>query len=66
MVSGSGTSSNNLLNLNTGSTQNFTVTSGNTGNISGIGSVGGTFNFSNIHNINGGSGADNFVLMAAY
>ncbi len=61
-VTATNNSVDNVLSLNTGGTQNFTITSNNTGNISGIASVTGNFNFSNIHNLNGGSGADTFRM----
>lgn len=56
-------SSNNLLTLNTGGTQDFVLTSSNTGVINNINNV-TNFNFTNIHNLDGGSGGQNSLTGA--
>jgi autotransporter-associated beta strand protein len=55
-------STNNLLTLNTGGIQNFTINGSNTGKVTGITTVTGTFDFNTIQNLTGDNFANNFIV----
>jgi len=61
-VTATGTGVNNSFTLNTGSTQNWSITGANGGSLNAIPGVAGAFNFTNIENITGGNNGNMFVF----